>query len=885
MPDFYIGQNIDFTQQHPLYAFIEVSLAGVTVSDFGNQEYPDCVMSLTVNRRSVGTANTAGDDFELSLFDETAIRIEELIYQMTSSGGDKSGAQCHIKYGWANSSGEVTGSSREFDGIIYKYSLNFEGPSTSLTCAGISIGLSQALTTAVETFPGNEYKGNPAKIVEAICGKIGLPVGKIEPTKDTPLSTEGEYKTFNCTSQTYMSFIQKYLCPIAVPAGKDIAGYEFYVDNGKAYFIQRPVGADSIPSLMGATGLVSQISNVIRAISSGSMSIGNIISGLLGGSSNPVAKAVTQMVNGIVSVSGNSKSVRVSTGNSSLSSGSSSRQSEGNVILLGDSQMNILHDLTNSSGRKGVDSMNIQDDRGDYWNTDSGLSFQELREMVTSWTSGDITSYLKKTLVPGSVVGIKLGHVDPYNIQGYKSLLTQLRNALARENCVLGICSVDPVEVEGRTVKTDSIEDFNEMLKSLSLGSDGRQLSSCVYLDTYGTKRALLNEKKSLQQQKSAAELALRNLDRTRTDYEEIRADLERQILEASDRLAEIDNQFTSIANKTLSDIEDLRRTVTTQDRISTEGIELTFKKFADEVDKAPGHTTRYYEYYSGKQNNQVISFSPEWSDQCVAGVGPGAAGATVSVEPISHEINQNVVQSGAIRNYGIMGKSSSDYQVLERSAMNLWSKCYGKPNQASMEIMGDPGISLTNKVGVAVYTKYGILHHTSGVYLVNSISDNISNGVFITTLDMMKLPNESLAGVTDYWGSGFEDTMLKDAGTVLNLKISGTGGDNDPLKGYTPLNDGLRDKSHGKLYLGSDGKVYELVVFGQTGSGKLQQVSGVIADANTKSAYREIKTNSGSISDKYYLNPADQKIYQRQGNSWSVTGYMLDQIKSGKVK
>ena len=885
MPNFYEGQKVDFTQLQPLYAFIEVTLAGVVVSDFGNQEYPDCVMSLTVNRMASAEAGIAGAKFELSLFDETAIRIEELIYKMGNSDG--AGALCHIKYGWANSSGEITGTACEFDGRISTYSLNFEGPSTSLTCAGISLAYEKASTNAVESFPGDKYQGNPAKIVADICGKIGLQIGKIEPTQDTPLSVEGGYKTFNCTSQTYMSFIQKYLCPVAVPSNGGIAGYDFYIDKDKAYFVQRPMGTEKAPSLMSARGLVSQLSSIIRAISSGSTSISSIISGLLGGNSSPVSKAITQMVDGIVSVSGNSSSVRVSSSTgtgSTTSSGSLLTQSEGNVILLGDSQMNTLHDLTNSSGRKGVDSMNIQDDRGDYWNTDSGLSFQELREFVTSWTSGDTTSYLKKNLTPGSVIGVKLGHVDPYNVQGYKSLLTQLRNALARENCVLGLCSVDPVESENRTVKTDSIEDFNEMLKSLSIGPDGKSLSSCAYLDTYDVKRALLNEKKSLQQQKADTEIALRNLSPTRDDYEVIKGELERAIAEMTDRLAEIEGQFTSLANQTLADIENLRRTVIVQDTTSTAGLELAFKQFAEEADKAPSHTTRYYEYYSGKQNNQVISFSPEWSDQNT--VGMGAGGAAVSIANGSGEINQNVIQSGAIRNYGIMGKSSSDYQVLERSAMNLWSKCYGNPNKASMEIMGDTGMGLGDKVGVAVYTKYGILHHTSGVYMINSVSDSISNGIFITTLEMIKLPTEKLAGVTDYWGSSLENSMLADAGTVISLSASSSGNGDSPLTGYTPLNDGLRDKAHGKLYLGSDGKVYELIVFGHSGSGRLQQVSGVIADASTKSAYREIKTNSGSISDKYYLNPADQKIYQRQANNlWSVTNYTLDQIKRGDVK
>ena len=42
------------------------------------------------------------------------------------------------------------------------------------------------------------------------------------------------------------------------------------------------------------------------------------------------------------------------------------------------------------------------------------------------------------------------------------------------------------------------------------------------------------------------------------------------------------------------------------------------------------------------------------------------------------------------------------------------------------------------------MYTKFGFLHHTSGIYHIQGITDTISDGMFTTTLDLQKNSDEA---------------------------------------------------------------------------------------------------------------------------------------------
>lgn len=80
-------------KNQPLFAYIEVSIGGVVITDFGD-DLSDTVMSFSVTRQADSSkAGSAGDKFNLQLYDDTALEIENLIYGtiLKTSGVDKKG--------------------------------------------------------------------------------------------------------------------------------------------------------------------------------------------------------------------------------------------------------------------------------------------------------------------------------------------------------------------------------------------------------------------------------------------------------------------------------------------------------------------------------------------------------------------------------------------------------------------------------------------------------------------------------------------------------------------------------------------------------------------------------------------------------------------------
>lgn len=63
----------------------------------------------------------------------------------------------------------------------------------------------------------------------------------------------------------------------------------------------------------------------------------------------------------------------------------------------------------------------------------------------------------------------------------------------------------------------------------------------------------------------------------------------------------------------------------------------------------------------------------------------------------------------------------------------------YSNHYEATMTILGDTSINVMEPVRLINLTDKGTLHHTSGIYTVKKILDNISDGSFLTTLEMYR--------------------------------------------------------------------------------------------------------------------------------------------------
>lgn len=58
---------------------------------------------------------------------------------------------------------------------------------------------------------------------------------------------------------------------------------------------------------------------------------------------------------------------------------------------------------------------------------------------------------------------------------------------------------------------------------------------------------------------------------------------------------------------------------------------------------------------------------------------------------------------------------------------------------EATMVIVGDPTITLLESIRIINVTDAGYLHHTSGIYMINSIVDQVSDGQMTTTLKLIR--------------------------------------------------------------------------------------------------------------------------------------------------
>jgi hypothetical protein len=115
---------------------------------------------------------------------------------------------------------------------------------------------------------------------------------------------------------------------------------------------------------------------------------------------------------------------------------------------------------------------------------------------------------------------------------------------------------------------------------------------------------------------------------------------------------------------------------------------------------------------------------------------------SSYSVDTVKNEMIQCSSSSKNIDKVAgkIMGMSSSSAKSLKAKSQSMWSLYSKVQYGATLEILGDPTVKVGSYCYVAVYTKYGYLHHTSGIYYIKSADDSISGGTFTTTLTLLKV-------------------------------------------------------------------------------------------------------------------------------------------------
>lgn len=204
------------------------------------------------------------------------------------------------------------------------------------------------------------------------------------------------------------------------------------------------------------------------------------------------------------------------------------------------------------------------------------------------------------------------------------------------------------------------------------------------------------------------------------------------------------------------------------------------------------------FNYYTGQDNNEVISFTPNYTFSAGSGTLKGSnAISSETGEVFALDISGSALTlSGGedkvaqLNGSRMLGLSMSSFDELSQRAKELWCTFASIPVTATLEIMGDPQFkaSVDNTIRISVYTKYGLKHHTSGVYNITGVEESVSGGVYITTLELRKVIGEE--GAEEYISTTESGGSGSTSSTSSNSRSGGSSSGKDSTTAITTGND-----------------------------------------------------------------------------------------------
>ena len=680
----------------------------------------------------------------LSKFIKTSNSVTGDIYSDVKESDTKN---LEVDYGWANREGRKIISST-IKGNYTKYQIEFEEGSVNLTIEGTVQSMVQAGNVKSEFYDGETYHGSPSEIVQHICESENIPIGKIEET--TPLvDDEGNALSFSRNNCSADRFIVNRLCEEATSAETGTVGFVFFIgEDNKAYFVAT--------NRVGELGVKAKnVSGVDRSSYGEDIEEEEEETNL--GYSDVLRNSFEDVGYVDNSLDGNVLGVSFSTVGQLTGTNK-------DVIIVGDSRTNGIR--LHSHGGSGTEY--------------DGVNSEGVR-IVCKGGSG--YKWLKDTAIPkvdkysksGTRIVFWQGVNDAWSeslstADKYVSLLNPKIQQWVSKGCAVFYATIGPVRgtytLNGYHLNDTSINNFTNKLKS--------GLTGVSWIDAYSILRKHTDDE--LFAKKDAIHYYTKSINMELYNAFVSGAASSSPIVNGSTGAA-----FTGGASSSVYENVE-----------APEDIEIT----------------GYYEYNSGKRNNKVISFSPDYKDIILTAKAMMPSNV-YSVDPlknqmfectIDHGENSDVMKIVKDKRYLVMGMSSSSYSKLEKVAQSMYDRYQSSMYDASMEIMGDPMIKVFKWIYVAVFTKHGFLHHSSGIYFIRSASDSISRGDFTTTLSLQKLGSEKTMNM-----SKAEMETVTDSPVVGNSEIRAVSGEwSWPLPaGYTHVSSpfGPRSKT-----LSSDG-------------------------------------------------------------------------------
>ncbi len=467
----------DLSGHQPLYAFIDLTIDGHNISYFGNKDYNESVMSLNVERKGKSNQDLSGSTFDIELYDDTALRIEELLAnaipvgknwktakQLKDTGNDvtkgniewkqseekkkdeeaeksntytkddekkdkdhKEGTKKNVKakqegnvrcrYGWCNRKGQVI-EDISLIGKALKYTLNFEGPALTLTLNCVAEADVTSTQKLNMTFDVATYGGKPSEIVRAMCQKAGIEIGRIVETKPI-LGEDGKPKEFKTETKNMREFISDELLEKSEPLDSDKPGYRYFtqVVDGveKAYFV---------PNEMYGDMTVVTYKKMEENTTSTSTTTANA-------QGNTSGDAYLKVMGVSTPVLGSNTSSDVSVTGS------------GKVIFVGDARVKDLSESVPNN----KDIVYVYDDKANY-----------------RWLKDNIDK-IKSLTTLGSRVYMMLGLNDLDNIINYVEYYNQLAKEFESIGVQFFVVSILPVFMAKSNIKNSKIFAFNRAIK------------------------------------------------------------------------------------------------------------------------------------------------------------------------------------------------------------------------------------------------------------------------------------------------------------------------------------------------------------------------------------------------------------------------------------
>lgn len=297
----------------------------------------------------------------------------------------------------------------------------------------------------------------------------------------------------------------------------------------------------------------------------------------------------------------------------------------------------------------------------------------------------------------------------------------------------------------------------------------------------------------------------------------------------------------------------------------------------SDNQDDSGIQVSGHYEYYSGRGDNTVLSFSPEFKGLCSDVLSNSSS---YSIDAVKNEMIECTMGGSGSSDSGatgrIMGLSSSSKSNLEKKSIAMWNMNKRQKYQATMEIIGDTTTKIGTYIYVAVYTKYGILHHTSGIYFIKSATDNISGGMFTTTLQLEK-HGTSIEDVRQNAEETSGEVAGNTAGTENTSQYTNGSGDIvDIALGELGTSEPTGDDKYISWYGGFSMDVHWCAIFVSWCANKAGIPTSVIPKYSSVSNGMQWFKDQGKFKSKGTYTPKRGDIFFQKSNGASHTGLVV---------